>query len=856
MRVPRRRLLVPVLLGLLLLPSVSPLLSLPVQPLDEPTIGAEQYQGACRYNTQAWIYVSIHGDPTQRGYQYGYLLSAEIVDTLQRWANVIHNYPHLSRISQHLSPSRYERMSQTWWEYCTREISRLYWGKFPVEYQEEITAIATGVSGRGGRIFGREVMAADILTINEMYEFMSKMENVPKKIHPFKTLFHQLRDILPEMEHLTDSMLLDAFLSQEPADHCNGFIATGNATSQGQLVFAHGTIAGGGMWWWNYYIALRWNVILDVTPSEGHRFLMTTSPGYIWSDEDYYQSESGIVLLETTVPQGYYDNLGLPLSVRVRTAIQYANSIDDVIYDLRHRNDGCMDAVWLIGDTKTGEIARLDLGYRHAGIWRTYNGFFWSSNNPMDFGVRLEKFHLKKYVKFFLGSLLGYSGFGYWTFRYHPEERDRAYEAAGMANYGHLDTEIVKSIMLSPPISNWITDSKVTDSEMITHNGLWAHYGNPQRSLVMTVFDQPQTSTEVVDKAGWALVYGRPQSTNATALPMAIHPQNSTSVLWSSFLANQTNVTRGASANGILYWTTPSGMVYAMNASTGTVLWRRAVGGAPIAPLATLDGLYVGHEQGLSFLSNAGSVVWMSPMPGAITSMPVKIGSRIVVGDSSGNITAVDASTGVPQARAQLPGSALVGSGSGDIVYAVSGMSCYAMNLTNNRVLWTFPTGGPITVPPVEDRGLVYVASWDCRLYAVNASTGAVAWSFGTGWGFNAPVRLAGDRIYLAGMDNTLYVLSRDGAEVWNVTTTASIQSAPVVYGTVVLIASDDGHLYAVDRETGVPVWWFTPSKSIQGVKNYLTTPLQSSILVEDGCAFLGVNGTVYAVDAQTRCLW
>ncbi len=842
------------LLGLFLLPGFTTLLHSTSTPVAE-TGGAEQYQGACRYNAQGWVYVSIHGNATERGYQYGYLLAPEIVDILQRWANVIHNHPHLDRISTHLSESRYQRMSETWWRFCTREITRLYWEKYPVEYQQEIAAIAAGVSGHGGQLFGRPVTTQDILTLNEMYEYLSKMEIVKKKIHPFRTLFHQLRDVVPEMASLSDSVLLDAFLNEEPAHHCNGFIATGNATSHGQIVIGHGTICGGAMWWWNYSISLRWNIIVDVSPSEGHRFLMPTSPGYIWSDEDYYQSESGIVLLETTVPQGTYDDVGLPLSIRVRTAIQYGNSIDDVIHSLCHRNDGCMNAVWLVGDTKTGEIARLDLGYQHAAIWRTFNGYYWSANNPMNLEVRAEKFQMKKLVKNFVLTFFGYHSLGYATLRYRPVDRDIAFDTLGKAHYGHIDCGIVKSIMLTLPISEWITDSKASDSDLIRNNGLWAYYGNPQHALVMTGFDHPQPSSEVVPATGWLLLYARPHATTTTYTPTVVTPQNTTNVIWSTVLSNETNRTRGASADGILYWTLSKGAVIAMNASTGVVLWQHNVGLNPTTPLLTSDAVYVGHEGGLSCFSKAGMLLWMSPTPGLVTSTPVQQGTLVVVGDDTGNITAVDAQTGVPQGRARLPASALVGPGTGTLVYACAGSSCYSLNFSAHQPVWMFTTGGPITVPPVESQGTVYVASWDSQLYALNATSGSLLWSFTSGWGFNAPLIVDGDRIYVGGMDNSLYVLTKEGTVVWNATVTASIQSAPRVSGTVVLVAADDGHLYAFDRDSGASAWWFTPSYAIQGVKNFITTPLHTDILVEDECVCIGVNGTVYAVEMPTTVL-
>ena len=56
---------------------------------------AEQYGKAYRYNAQAWIYIHIEGDPYERGFQHGYLLSEEIVDMLNRWSNTIHNHKNL-----------------------------------------------------------------------------------------------------------------------------------------------------------------------------------------------------------------------------------------------------------------------------------------------------------------------------------------------------------------------------------------------------------------------------------------------------------------------------------------------------------------------------------------------------------------------------------------------------------------------------------------------------------------------------------------------------------------------------------------------------------------------------------------
>ena len=53
---------------------------------------ADQYDSGFRFNNMGWIYVHIEGEPYERGFQHGYLLAHEIVDMVERWSHLIHNY--------------------------------------------------------------------------------------------------------------------------------------------------------------------------------------------------------------------------------------------------------------------------------------------------------------------------------------------------------------------------------------------------------------------------------------------------------------------------------------------------------------------------------------------------------------------------------------------------------------------------------------------------------------------------------------------------------------------------------------------------------------------------------------------
>ena len=138
--------------------------------------------------------------------------------------------------------------------------------------------------------------------------------------------------------------------------HCSAFIATGSATADGRIVIGHEAFTE----FWNGQFM---NVILDITPTDGHRMVMQTSPGWIASMTDFWVTGGGMVVVETTMV-GYegYDTSKVPEYVRARNACQFATSIDEWVTLMDTQNNGGYANMWLIGDIKTGEIADYEQG--------------------------------------------------------------------------------------------------------------------------------------------------------------------------------------------------------------------------------------------------------------------------------------------------------------------------------------------------------------------------------------------------------------------------------------------------------------------------------------------------------------
>lgn len=815
---------------------------------------ASNYEGGYRYNVQGWIYVHIEGNPYERGYQHGYLLYAEIIDMMYRWSNVIHNCPiFLKYIPLNQSSVRYEKISQAWWNYCKRKAVNLFEDKFPDEYRQEMKGIADGVASRGGEIYGEKVTYEDILTLNEMYELMTIIVNPQKGIHPLRTLFYDLLGIAPELKE-KEGEFISSFITSSPAHHCSGFIATGDATSNGQIVATDSVWCGG--WWYPYYIAQRWNVILDIEPTNGNRIIMATSPGYIWSDENYYQNDEGIILIDTTAPQGLWKKNGLTLAIRTRKASQYSNSIDDAIYHLRNENNGVWTGVWLVGDTKTGEIARLDLGLYTSAIWRTKNGFYWSANNPMDASVRREQLRLEsiKGRLFQVAHILfNTSGYQYYTRNYIPSERDIKFEDLGNEYYGKIDVEIVKKIMSTPPISDFSTDCKITDSELLGNNALWVFWGNPYGYTWNTSSLKTNLKgVEDVPPAGWVLIHAIPDDARPSFNynPIQEYGENA-EVIWEVDIGSKNHEWgSGVVMNNTLYITTNMGNMYAIDASHGTILWDASVEENAVTPSAHGRAIFTGSEKLYSFDKN-GLERWSKEI--SISSSPVVNEDSIIVGCNDGMLYSFSLDGNeLWKMEFNEPVYPAVWKGN---IYVTTGSFCHCIDGESRGILWSFETGGLILSPPLVSNGMVYFGSTDTCMYALDAVKGELKWKYDVGWGIKSTPVFDDGCVFFGSLDNTFYALDAGNGELrWSLTCKSSIQGSPAAYGEYVFFGCDDGRIYAVNESNGMIEWSFSPGYTLgDDIYNYITTPIPSTPTVSNGMVFIAAGGKIFAFDAQTE---
>lgn len=285
-------------------------------------------KGIMSSKTEGWINIKIYGTPYERGFAHGYLL----YDKLKK---IIDTFPFIIENEFKQKPYEYIQL-------CNTLIKPNLQKHFP-EFYEELVGISKGAFSKKVFISVDFLIAWNSLLSMDLY---------------YKNLNNNKR--------------------------CSAFIATGDATQNGDIIMAHNTHC-------DFINAQFFNINMTIIPEKGNSFIMQTAPGYIASGTDWFICSSGMIGCETTISNITYIpdfKNGYPYFCRIRKAMQYGNTIDDYIEIMCLHNAGDYACSWLFGNINTNEIALFEIGLKHHSVKRTKNGVFYGMNSVFDNTIR------------------------------------------------------------------------------------------------------------------------------------------------------------------------------------------------------------------------------------------------------------------------------------------------------------------------------------------------------------------------------------------------------------------------------------------------------------------------------------
>lgn len=246
---------------------------------------------------------------------------------------------------------------------------------------------------------------------------------------------------------------------------------------------------------------------------------------------------------------------------------------------------------------------------------------------------------------------------------------------------------------------------------------------------------------------------------------------------------------RPAAGDGVIFAATASGVVAALDATTGDQVWSRELDSGVQSDLAVSDGLVQVSTMGgthVALSMTDGSEVWAEDGSGALTTSPLVAGGQVFTGSRGGSLKALDEATGEFNWSASF-GSSWVQSGATEmgpdavVIGSSDFLAVRAFATADGADVWlTDVTGWPWGVPSVAD-GVVYETQimapkhkpWDTALYALSAEDGSVLWTAAGGesvtWRpdgepvYGAATRplIAGDLVIVSGLDGVVRAYER-----------------------------------------------------------------------------------------------
>ena len=286
------------------------------------------------YEKNGWTYISIYGTPKERGYAYGYLCAKQ--------------FKEIQKMLEFFIKESYGES----WDFFIKKINDDFKSTTQTNFSElyeEMSGITEGCNANGTTTTIEEIIAWNFYySIPYWYSSISSSSGAREG---------------------------------GAKDRCSAFIAVGDWTEDGKIVVSHNSFC-------DFVDGQYSNIILDLNPEKGNRFMMQTCPCWVWSGSDFFVTSKGIVGTETTIGGFEKYSKKWPIGYRIRKAMQYGNTLDDYVEILLKENSGDYANSWLFGDTNTNEIMRVELGLEYHNVERTKNGFFIGFNAPYDSRIR------------------------------------------------------------------------------------------------------------------------------------------------------------------------------------------------------------------------------------------------------------------------------------------------------------------------------------------------------------------------------------------------------------------------------------------------------------------------------------
>ncbi len=220
-------------------------------------------------------------------------------------------------------------------------------------------------------------------------------------------------------------------------------------------------------------------------------------------------------------------------------------------------------------------------------------------------------------------------------------------------------------------------------------------------------------------------------------------------------------------------------------------------------PVKLIDGILIFTDNGNIIKYDFGlNEIWKTDIEEKIYSVSSLIDSKIIVGNSKGEILLIDEKSGKIILKKDA-GILVQGGFTNDrtnIFTATTEGKVIALNKNDLTLKWEYSSGDKINLIPVIDDKFLYISNLRGNIYKLNKHTGEKIWQTSSNGIMNTTPLLFNNYLVQPDLNKRIiFVNVENGSIDKEIQFDKRVKLSPVFYKNILIIGTDDGQIYAYE---------------------------------------------------------
>ena len=272
-------------------------------------------------------------------------------------------------------------------------------------------------------------------------------------------------------------------------------------------------------------------------------------------------------------------------------------------------------------------------------------------------------------------------------------------------------------------------------------------------------------------------------------------------------------------ADGVIYYITDNGNAYALNDTSGSLIWNKKLPSKCSAPAISNEYVIFGCENKVVYGLDrqSGNRSWSEFIATPVKSNPTIKDNTVFIGDDRGFIYALNAENGKTLWKKKIGDNIkhplyVVD----EILYAISGNKLSSIDISDGKVNWYFTGDSDLTTSPNSYSKYLSIPSINKKVYFLDKDTGNRIWDYEAGSEVKGSPVMTRKGLYFTDKSGSFYHLDTHGNMLWKKTLEGNFETDTILFRGKIFAASKENKLFVINPEDGTIEYMYNLTSEIK----------------------------------------